>query len=435
MNLRVSDGTTTVNLDGGTSGISGCTYFPLPGDDGAESVTDTADLVARGTAAATVRSAVTTLQRLIEQAVRVRRSGVGVPVYVEYRPVGTDDYYRSLLLGGRVVWSDNPGERRIKDTTPPLRFAFVFERVPFWEGAETELQLSAASQSAATGGRTLTNGENSWATIASGQVAGDMVAPLRLEITNTAGASRTFDNLWLSLNAEHDPANFGYFIEGETASGGSSTGDADCSGGSARTLTVNTSATLTFTLSAANMQRTRGAAFVLLGRFESISGAGVSVRPELQISGVAVWRANEPWVLNRLTSHLSMLGTIPLPPQVWNAANNASLSLVLNFESSASRTVVLDYIALFPAQDHRLLTMLAVAVANNAVVVDNGIDGWAGVRSSSVIQPVVSPRRKPLMVRPNTTQRIYLLHGTTTGCVVTDTVTLQAWYRPRRRVV
>ena len=71
------------------------------------------------------------------------------------------------------------------------------------------------------------------------------------------------------------------------------------------------------------------------------------------------------------------------------------------------------------------------SVANNDVVVDNGIEGWAGVRSSSAIQASVMARRKPLMVRPNMTQRIYLLHSTGMGCVVADTVSLRAWYRPR----
>jgi hypothetical protein len=435
MNLRVTDGTTTVNLDGGTAGVTGCTYFPLPGERKAASVTETARLVARGTASATVRSATTTLQRLIEQAERIRDGDAGAPVYVEYRPVSTDDYYRSRLLGGQVVWSEDPGARRIKDTNPPLQFAFVFEREVGWDGPETELQLSAASQSAATGGRTLTNGANSWATIASGQVAGDMPAALRLELTNTAGGGRAYDNLWLALNAEHDPANFTYFVEGETASGGSSESNANCSGGSARSVTVNTSATLTFTLTAANMQWTRGGRFALIGRFESLSGPGVSVRPELQVGGQTVWRAMEPWVLNRTSAQLSMLGVVPLPPQSWDATPNAAITLLLRFETSVSRTVLLDYIAFFPARNLRILTLMGQSVANNDVVVDNGIEGWAGVRSSSAIQASVMARRKPLMVRPNMTQRIYLLHSTGTGCVVADTVSLRAWYRPRRRVV
>lgn len=292
-----------------------------------------------------------------------------------------------------------------------------------------------ADSGAATGGRTLTNGANSWATIASGQVAGDMPAPLRLEITNTAGASRIYDSLWLALNVENDPANFGFFVEGESASGGSSSSNGNCSGGAARSLTVNTAASLVFTLSAANMQRARGAPFVLLGRFQSLSGAGVSVRPELHVSGVPVWRAIEPWVLNRLTPHISMLGVLPLPPQVWRAASNAAIQLVLSFQAPASRTVLLDYIALFPALDHRLLSLPGTAMANGDTIADNGIEGWLGVRASGVVSPVVLPRRPPLAVHPNTTQRIYLLHSTTTDCIVSDTVSLRAWYRPRRRTV
>ena len=73
MNLRVTDGTTTVNLDGGTAGLRGAP--PLPGERKAASVTETA-AGGRGRLA-TVRSATTTLQRLIEQAERIRDGDAG----------------------------------------------------------------------------------------------------------------------------------------------------------------------------------------------------------------------------------------------------------------------------------------------------------------------------------------------------------------------
>ena len=45
MQLRVTDGTTTVDLSGGTTGISGSTYFPLGPSATEASVAEQAELV------------------------------------------------------------------------------------------------------------------------------------------------------------------------------------------------------------------------------------------------------------------------------------------------------------------------------------------------------------------------------------------------------
>ena len=431
--ITLTDGTTTIDLYSiANTFVISDGWAMVTADDPETEVGDVINLLIQAASATAMQTVIRNINRLLDAARRRAETGVGAMVYITVQFDGISETQRTPILAGRLEVPNalnRWGTRKIDATLAVTHPAW-------WESTtETELQLSAASQAAATGGRTLTNSANSWASIAAAQVGGDLPAPLRLELTNTAGAARVYENLWLALNADHDPANFGYFIEGETATGGSSVADGNCSGGNARDITVNPTGTLTYALSAANMQRTRGAPFVILARLQSLSGAGVSVRPSITAAGVTVWWANEPWVLNRLTPHLSMLGTVPLPPQVWDSASNGAVNLVLTFYAAASRTVRLDYLALLPAQDHRLLTLMGNSVANNDTVVDNGTEGWQGVRSGGAILPVVSARRKPLMARPNTTQCIYLFHHTTTGCLIGDTVSLRAWYRPRRSAV
>ena len=54
MQLRVNDGTTAIELSGGTAGISGCTYFPLAPNAGEGTVAEQAELVCKGAPAATI---------------------------------------------------------------------------------------------------------------------------------------------------------------------------------------------------------------------------------------------------------------------------------------------------------------------------------------------------------------------------------------------
>lgn len=427
--LTLTDGTTTVDLyDLSATFVLADGWALAGGGDPEAEVGETINLLVQGASGSAVQTAIRGIERLVEAARRRTRSGIGARVYLTAQLDGLSEVRRTEVRDGALQVTpglDQWGRKKIEAT-------LAITRPNWWEdNTRTELQLSANAQAAATGGRTVTLGANAWATISSGQVAGSIPAPLELEMTNTAGGARTITEVHIADNDDHDPANFGFFVEGETASGGTSAANGSSSGGNVRSLTVNTTATLTFALTAANMQRAKGAPFLLLGRFQSITSGGVTVRAELKVGNVTVWRANEPRGIERTTPHLAVLGVIPLPPSLWDATPASGVDLVLNFESSASRTVLLDFIAFLPAANYRLLTLLGASIANNAAIVDNGIEGWAGAMQNSVLQPVVSPRGKPIMARPNTTQRLVFFWHTDTDCVIGDTFSVKAFYRPR----
>ena len=178
MQLRITDGTTTVELSGATAGIKGVTYFPAP-PEGGEPVTETAELVGSGTEAQ-IRTAVNAVERLLVDAKRRKEKGTGARVFLEYKPVASDSLWRSELFDGRLTWSDDPGARQLRWTSPQTKMALLIERAPWWEGPETELPLSATGQAAATEGRTLTNvPATNWVQIVAAQVTGTLPAPVQ----------------------------------------------------------------------------------------------------------------------------------------------------------------------------------------------------------------------------------------------------------------
>lgn len=436
MLLRVTDGTTTITLT--SSPWLGATYFPAPEGDDAEVVTETAICTIEGTEAA-IRTAVLGVETLLRRAsARVRL--LGARVFVEWRPLDAGDILRSEISAGQVTWSSDPARRRLGATLNTVEIAITWTRANWWEDTTlTELQLSTSNQAAATGGRTIVNhddaetGDDNWVQIAGAQVEGVLDAPLHLQLANASGGARTYERVYVAINAHSDPANFPHMLEAESGSGGTATADATCSNGSKLRVTVNTTATVAMTLSAALLQDTQGRDFLLIARSAAINGP-VTVRPQIRSGSVVLW-SGERVVVEHSNSAVYNLGAVPLPPGGWHTGWGA-LSLVLAVTSSASVTWDIDFVQLTPLDALRVLELFTNAsIANGGLLVDNNIEGVAYVEVSGAASPMIAPRGDALVVFAGRTQRIIVLQQTGSGAAIADAFTLRAWYRKRVRAV
>lgn len=439
MQLQVSDGITTVVLSG-TAPVVGCTYFPdapTRRHEKYDDVTETAEVILRGTEA-NIRATVNELERLLEQAKRQPKS-FERRVYVQYRPVATDALWRSEILEGRLSWSTDPALRRLKDTNPTVRVAVFWRRRFFWEGAETELQLSTSNQSAATGGRTIRNhddsgtGDDNWVQIAASQVGGVLPAPARVVLTNTTGSAQTYTKLWMAVNAFSDPANFVHVVEAESRSGGigTVTSDANCSNGSRLDVSLAAAAfgVINFWISAAQVQRTQGRRFRLLARFAANTGTP-TITPRLvdDTGNVLLW-SGESVIISTQGQHIADLGTVTLPVGGWGVDyGGVGLSLGCRGAMNAQ----LDFVQLTPLDSYRYVELFGYAVANNAALVDDGIEERTYMLAGGVAYPYAAPRGAPLLLYPNMTQRIIFLHQTSTAAPIANAFSVRVYYRPRR---
>ena len=456
MQLRVTDGTTTVDLSGATTGITGCTYAPVAPSAGDDSVSEQAELICRGTTIANIRAALNSIEQLCEAARQRQADQVGVRVFVEYRPVDSDSLYRSELYDGRLVLSEEPGARRFGDSSPALQVAFAFTRAPWWEGPETLLALTNGNRTDYTAGievyncndgtGTAPNKRNNYVEIKAADVTGTLPAPLKIELKNIASGAVTWGTFYLARNAFSDPANFQPLIEGEArASGGSTASNSNASGGSQLQLAGYSSGQqVVWTLSSALLQKTQSRWFRLLlsltlrsatvsqaetVQVELLNSGGTYVlwRNELEVSLSQTNIANRPYV---------DLGLIPLPPAGFDTSWDA-LKLRLTFRlASATANTYVDCLYLLPIESTRLLIMRPESIAVNALVVDNGIEGVAYMEASSLRNAFVTPVGAPLMVWPGKLQRIYVLADQVASYPdITNKWALRAWYRPRRAVI
>ena len=448
MYLAITDGTTTIALSG-TSPVLGCTYYPQTpqrdSDGNYGDVTEDATVNLRG-AAATIRATINSIEALLQAAKLRQTTGAGSRVFALYKPVDADaTTYRSEVMDGRVLLSNEPTLRRFGDVNPTIRIGVIWTRAHWWEGDLTEVALSATGQTAATGGRAIVNdpAAGNWVHMGAAQVAGVLPTPAMIELTNTSGASKNLRKLFLGLNAYSDPPSFIHYLQGEARlSGGSVVNAATHSGGQALSFVLSgTPVTFAWTLTQANMQRTGGRRVRVVARFAGTSGP-LYVTPQVRTSaGVALWTGDEISIGPLLYEAWRDLGIVPLPPGGYDDTYGAH-QIALVFRGTGLGE--LDILQLTTVDSYRYLEMPVpgVAVGNSATVVHDGIEGRAYVTTSGARTGLPTSFGGPLLLQPATNQRICILWqihaGATAGvgdAPVGDTASVRLYYRPRRLTV
>jgi hypothetical protein len=439
MQLRISDGTTTVDLSGNSTGIYGCTYFPNVGADADPSVADTVELIGNGTEAQ-IRTAINNIENLLEGARRRARVGTGVRVFLEYRPVDTDTLYRCEVYDGRIVYDSDPGARRFVGTSLRIKYALLVDRSNWWESTtETELQLSANGQSAATGGRTVTNnGTANWLGIAAAQVTGTLPAPLRLQLANTSAAAKYYADIYIGNDAFGAPTA-DHYIQGENQISGYGTdaADANASGGNVVQVAITTTSTLLVAwLIPSALMAAAGRWYRLFMR-SSYPATNTRIKPVIYdyYGLIKLWEGAET-LLTNTAWELNDLGAIPIPPGAY-ATDYAQVRLAFWMRTDSANTMSIDYVAMLAQDDaFRQVHQLGMSVAVNDKLEIDEIDGRYTHIEGSSKHPILVPTGRPLVVYPGVTQRLHILERVGTGgSTIANTMSVRAYYRPRRRSI
>lgn len=453
--LSITNGTDTVSLT--DSGVFLTRYSPQPpsvransvrgldGDDVSdpvyENVTETIELLPYANSTSTLQAVVNGIERLVDYARQRQRYRSGPRVYLQLQVDGEGSTYRSEILHGRF----EPGEESLAvwgNYQFPSKL-YITRRY-FWEGALTELQLSSTGVGAATGGRTIHNHDDSdafndnWVQIAAAQVGGAIPAPLRIALQNTTGSAQGYRNIYMSVNAYSDPANFTHIIEGETiVSGyGTATSLSTCSGGSyvARSLSAGTTQ-MHWPITSAQLQDTQGRDFRLIMR--------ITTQPSLNIyataciydtDGLIPLAIGDEVLISTSANALIDLGTLPIPPGGYNTTFGAA-RLVMLLRTSGSTSIGIDFIQLTPTDSFRRLYQRGYNAPSNSYIIDDGIEGYTVLQESSVDYPIYTVYNSPLTVFPNRLQRIIILHDEGSSAPVANTFSIRAYYRPRRLTI
>lgn len=434
--LSITNGTTTFSLS--TTNCILQLYTPVEPQAQDATVAETVELTFTGASVAAMRTAIATLQTLLDDARRRKAWGVGPSVYVQFQPDGEASAWRSELVDARLEYDENALTIFGQAAMPA---SLILERATFWEGALTQIPLTNGNGSANTSGLTIRNhddgtaGNDNYAEIASASVTGSLPSPLVIELTNTTGGAVQYGQILMASNAFSDPANLTHVLQAETAvvSGyGTVQSDASCSNGQYATSTFTNSYAQFYTLSQALLRDTLGYNFRLLARFKAVTSAAY-VRPQIYDSTGAyqLWQGDEVY-LPLISPAIADLGVVPLPPGGYTVAG-AALRLRLDWRSNTTTAVDTDFFALFPANTYRRLTVLS-SCSSNGKITDDPVGGRSWIDNGSGEVPAVSAQGMPLLVWPGVLQRVYFLwYQADMAAVIAQTFTVKAWYRPRRR--
>lgn len=433
MLLRITDGTTTYyTLSGDGSTILGCTYAPMNGGD-SESVAETVLVVLEGTETA-VRAVEDGVESILS-LVRQREVMFAPYFYVEYRPSASGTVYRSKLLAGKVLRSENPARRRVESSTNAVELTVVWERENFWDDTtEQEIYLSSNTQTERTGGVTVYNNDNAgsnqnWGQAAANRVTGQVEAPVRLRLANASGADRFFTDFYLCNNVWSDPANLDAFFLGSEAAGGATFSWTGAVG--------HTTDAWVFPLSSTFLGKTQGRYFQVLVAFSGSVSSNIYLKASvgLWISPIytAIEETNEFY--NQYGTQLvAMNRALPMGPGGYGVINN-NLALKLSVRAAASGSATVDFVHVMPADNYRSVHQNGYSLANGEALEDNGVDGGVYSILSGSRWPVMTPYGEPITVWPGRVNRLHFLLNESAGFVAGRQMTMQAWYRPRWRVV
>lgn len=442
--ISLTDGTTTVNLYDTAAAFVKAEGWEMAtsgvGPQAEPEVSDSLELLIQASSVANLQTAVRTIEGLLVSADRRQRTGLGARVYLQVQLDGEASAWRSEVLAGKLEVpqaTDQWGGLKIEGV-------LAVTRRNFWEGARTQLALTNSNGTNDTTGLTIYNhddggtGHDNYVQVAAASVTGAMPAPVEIELKHTTGSSVNFSNIYLANNAFADPANFAHIIEGESRDSGygTITADANCSNGNYNAVSFSTSATasMQFALSSTLLQDTVGRYFRLLARFVTLSvGSLMQARIMDPTGTVVLWAGPEVQQSSAVNHPLFDLGALPFPPGGYSTAWGA-LKLSLLFSTTTGASVAqLDFVQLTPTDSVRHLRMRGTPIANNDLVVDDGIEGAAYASSGGAYYPLASPRNEPLMVYPGQLQRILVLADEGSNAVnIARTFAVRMWYRPRR---
>lgn len=438
----ISDGTTTFSLVATNCAVVAPGYTPTTGDGQTPTVTESIPLMLYAASASAMQTAIGTLERLLDDARRRTQRQTGVKVYLNVQLDSDAAAWRSELIDARLELKENSLQVWAQ---AKMDATLYIERVPYFEGALTQIPLTNSSATSDTTGLTIYNhndsgtGHDHYAGILAADVAGNLPAPIKLELTNTTGDSQEYYQFFIANNVFNDPVNFAVsgILEAESTvvSGyGTAASNADSSGGQYVTHTGTGDWNMLFEVAQGIVADCAGYPFHVLARFRTPPSGYCSAALTSATGSATLDRGDEVNV-GALYQDLVDFGVLYIPPGGYSA-NWAAHRLKLAFRTDGEATAEVDYLALFPAYSFREIKTHGIEIANGDTVVDDGVEGRAYMGVGGYEQPWLLALGAPIYVYPGRIQRLYFLWSLLDHTSpIAQTFTVKAWYRPRRSTV
>ncbi|PKN91112.1 MAG: hypothetical protein CVU44_21075 [Chloroflexi bacterium HGW-Chloroflexi-6] len=429
----LSPSTTWLSEDssGGSSQLKLTKYIPTAMGQENAPVAETLDVLGSFSA---IRTAIDGL----EQCFGVARDEKNKRVYLEVR-VNESDWYRTRVHDGIAQIGPAP----FWHNSDYARLQVFVKREFGWEGPEAELALTNASGSG-TGGRVVGNENYSttenWVTVSGAAVLGDLPARTRLELTHTYATNPFIREIWLHHKVD-SPASFVHFIQGEAATGGVNTADANASGGSKKSVSwavTTKTKLLSWTLNAASLDAMAGGQVHAMLRNDGTAYTDLYLQFQLRNPTGSTLISEGALAPVAYDIEMLVLDTMQLPPGgIVSGSSNLLLELYGQRLSAGTHNLAIDFVQLSPVgpgNSWQKLTCIGSGLALNEKLVTDGINERVYRVVAGVNVADWTTEGGGIRLQPGRDQRIYVL-GAEVGNSYRrlQTYTARLYYRPRRR--
>jgi hypothetical protein len=419
--------------------LKGCLI--QPGANEAHAITDLLTLTLESATPADLAEVLTTLERHLAAAQLFVERGLGEPVWLGIQLSSSDQAWRAQVLSGNLEL----GGSGLGDLTRGrLQLRLALTRRDFFEGPEVELPLTNRSGARVTGGLVVFNhadgGHDNHVLIDGTDVGGDLPAGVKLAFTNTS--TTALRNLVMGLNVYSNPPAFEAILEAEAGSGGTTQPAGDCSGGFYRLSSWSGSgetALLTWLVSAGRVADAGGNIFRYLLRFaQPVAYEDLWLKLRVRGGAGAAVIGETDWACVLDGESLQELGPLPLPPgqlPPGSAGMPLELVLVARQAGGGAHALALDYLALIALDGYRRYLALT-GLPQNGQLVDDPVGGLASYQPGSGWLASHLAVGAPLALLPGVIQRLTFYQDEIGGLApILRSLTIRAWYRPRRRIV
>lgn len=141
MILRLTDGTTTINLTGGDIKLQRAYTPTAQKGDGDVDVSESVDVTITGATVAAIEATIRAIGALFCQAREYQRRKVATQVWVEFRWDDSGDVYRSEVVDGSVAPDRDTGGKAYREAMA-ISALVAWQRRGWWEGPEATLPLA-----------------------------------------------------------------------------------------------------------------------------------------------------------------------------------------------------------------------------------------------------------------------------------------------------
>jgi hypothetical protein len=388
------------------------------------------------------------LQRIFLQAAMAQSTRID-KVYLEFVQTSGESTWRSEIMSGFVDILDTSLGRSSWESNTQL-VDIYWNRVPFWEGPETQVPLSNGNGTNNTSGLTVFNHSDeggsspnkheNWISIAASDVTGDLPGATRLEITNTY-SGRPLDLLWIGQNWT-DPDNLGHILEAEDSTLGTKISNASCSGGYYRRAVVNTYEwnLYQFSLAGDFFNACKGQYYKMLFRFAAGPPTNMQLRIKLNWGSTTIWQSGLVAPDDQWGTAIRDMFTVRLPPWLPGLTGITPLTMTISGLATTGAggwNLDLDFIQFTPVDGYRWIDNLAPAPQNSRII-DDGINHFTYIDDGTTNKgPAAETIGNPIMLFPGKKQRLYfLMHADLADTAEIDrTISIKFYYRPRRRTL